>query len=291
MKTITEQPDTNFAELRGKVNRLTKITQAKKEELLKKQQEYKVATEKKEREIHLDNIYTKGKGLAMRLQGTYDCLTEQDTVDISGFEKESIKSTENYIAWLEDAFMGLQDQFKERKESIYNPQKEKKEKWHPPIRSRLTWEDDEPRGRTCGNEGLPRIPQYFEDRPGYYEVVAMKGDELNNLRKIQKEELKQLTGEINALAISLHSHMQGFIDAMLKSDRHILDAVKVAMVANVDNFREFGGRQKVLEYLKTTTVDKIEEKLATGTDIDEAGIKEIERILNEIRKAVGKTVE
>lgn len=288
METPKKQPPAELAELHAKVIELSETVQAKKEDLRKKQQEDKVATEKKEREIYLDNIYSQGKELATRVQGTYGCNT---IINISGFkEKLIVASTENYITWLKDAFMELQNQFTTKKKLIYDPRKERKTIWHPPISDRSKMDDEEPKGRTCGNEGLPRPPLCFKDQPGYDEVVELKGDELNNLRKIQKKELEQLTEEIAALARSLHAHMQGFIDAMLKSDRHILDAVKVAMIAGVDAFHKFDGRQKVLERFKTTVIDKIGEKLSTK-DLNEAGIGDIERILNEVNEAIGQQIK
>lgn len=100
--------------------------------------------------------------------------------------------------------------------------------------------------------------------------------------------------EMSSGVAVLRANMEGFIDTILKSNPDtddLLSAVKVAMVAGVDTFHEFGGRQKVLECLRTVVIAKIEEKLSTDADIDENGIEEIERILNEVGEAVKQQVK
>ena len=72
--------------------------------------------------------------------------------------------------------------------------------------------------------------------------------------------------------------MEGFIETILKSNPDtdaLLFAVKVAMVAGADTFREFGWRQKVLGYLKTTVIAKIEKNYQPVRILRRRGLKRL----------------
>lgn len=310
MKKPTEQPDTDLAELHDKVARLKKAVQTKKEERYRKKEETAATAKEAEEEKRLKDSFNNGADFVTWMQELRD-YDYTYTINIDGRHKTSILSgqisVENpnnrvsrhqaakkewiggYIEFLQTLFKTLQDQFKKRKNVIDDPKRGIKVV-SVPSKCRVfpgsgTVINDCCGGvngheRGCGAKNLQEFP--------------LGADELEALRKKQDKELEELTEEIAREVKSIHAHMEGFIETILKLNPDpdaILYAVKVAMVAGADTFCRFGGRQKVLRHLQTTVIDKIEAKLSTGGDIDEKGIEEIERILNGVSEAVKQQVK
>lgn len=291
MKTPTGQPDADLVELNVKVVELAKMAQIRKEELSRRQEEEGVVVKKTQEDKQLRDLFADGGKIAELMLKNIDNINFRNhgtPIKILQFG-ENCGNIEAYIDFLKIVFNKLRDQFEGGKKVICDPKRGVRiVSVHPKCRvfpgSGTVIND------CCG--GVNGHEQYC----GYTNLqeYPLSADELEVLKKEQGEEMEELTGQILYSVKSIHAHMEGFIETILKSNPDtdaLLDAVKVAMVAGVDTFYEFGGRQKVLRQLRDTVIAKIEEKLSTDSDIDEEGIKEIERILNEVGEAVKQQVK
>ncbi|MEK7172257.1 MAG: hypothetical protein AAB739_05105 [Patescibacteria group bacterium] len=307
MEKPAEQPGTDLAELHARVLELTEMARVRREELReqqvalrKKQKEAEAVEERGREKKRLKDSFIDGANFAewadKRPRGS-SRRSDIYTIKIGKFRegcnyrefRDDCNDIEGYICTLRAFFGRLQDQFQERKKVIDDPKRGTRAV-SVPSRCRVFPGSGTVINDCCGgvngherNCGAKNLQEF-----------SLNADELKALRKKQDEELEELTREIAAPVKAIHAHMEGFIETILKSNPDtdaLLFAVKVAMVAGADTFREFGWRQKVLGYLKTTVIAKIEEKLSTGADIEEEGIKEIERILNEVGEAVKQQVK
>lgn len=259
MKKPTEQPDIDLVELNVKVVKLAEMVQVRKEELSRRQEEVRIKKEEDEvvakkakEEERLKDAFNEGGRFARWIQNRHYSNGESD---LSWFKTHTFLKE---VGWTDSG-----DYLKFLRASEHTTEGISESTYMKQGRDRARLRRQEL--RTDGRK--------IEGGESGYETI----------RAIHKE-----------FWVVAHAHMEGFIDTILESNPDtddLLAAVKVAMIAGVDTFHEFGGRQKILGHLRNTVIHKIEEKLLTGTDIDEEEIKEIERILNEVGEAVKQQVK
>lgn len=261
MKTPTKQPDTDLAELHAKVVELAKVAQTKKEELRRKEAEKKTSAEnaakKAEEEKRLENLFTDGVNFA-KWTREY-CGADSYAIKFSDFSWKCC-NTEEYIKFLETA---LADKTEGIRKSIEN------------VQDRI--------------DSIPGIRAPFHD-----DHTRRVIQNLENERKSLTMELLKVEAMNKRFRVEVHPHMEGFIETIFKSKPNadaLLNAVKVAMIAGADIFREFDGRKRIIKRLRNTVVGEIEDKLSTDPNLDEREITRIERILDEVRKTVEQQVK
>lgn len=263
MKILTEQPVTDLAELHAKVVELEGVAQTRKEELRRKEDEQEaiakkqeVALKKEEEKQRLKVFFADGKNFAGEIMCHGTNLKNAYSIKVSDLEC-NCHNIEEYIGFL----------------------------------------------RTAGNnkaekirEDIKRVRKELDGVPGAGAILRERHTQERICTLVDRE--NSLKGELETIDerfwVAALAHMEGFIGRIMERSQHpndLMGAVKVAMLASADAFHELGGRQKVLEYLQNTVVAEIEKKLSTDTDIDEEGIEEIERILNEVGEAVKQQVK
>ena len=254
MTTPTEHPAADLEGLRAKVLELEKMVQARKGEL-HREQEVKKGAEKKEAEDKcLKELFADGACFARHILKSNH---EPYKVKILDFECEC-RTIEGYVVFLKIAPV-------DRAERI--------------------------RG------SIRHIQDTLNSIPGIGIVICKEPQTQRQIEDLVKDK-NALEKELETLDArffgAARAHMGGFVTTIFKSRttdmNAILGAVKVAMVAGADAFREFGGRQEILGRLRTAVVGKIEARLTIGEDLDETEIQEVERILKAVQEAVGQQI-